>query len=56
MVWECQACGYIYDPQNTDAASKRSKSADNSVFPQDWTCPICGVGAEFFEEVNEEGD
>ncbi len=49
MVWECQACGYIYDRKNVDKASEVSPPTD---FPADWVCPICSVGPEFLEEVS----
>lgn len=37
----CMVCGYIFDPAEHD----------NTPFedmPQDWICPLCGVGKDQF--------
>ena len=53
MVWECQACSYIYDSRKTDSSSETlEKPAASSTPPADWVCPVCGVGPEFLEEVS----
>ena len=44
--YECQACGYIYDE-----AAEGTPWAD---LPDDWTCPVCGVGKDMFEKLPEE--
>ena len=38
----CDVCGYEYDP---DVEGK----AFNEL-PEDWVCPICGVGKDQFSE------
>jgi rubredoxin len=43
--YQCNACGYIYDP----AANKNVRFED---LPDDWTCPECGVGKDEFTAVN----
>lgn len=43
MKYKCVACGYIYD-DNVESV----KFAD---LPDDWTCPLCGVGKDMFEPV-----
>ena len=40
----CSICGYIYDPEQNDEVAFED-------LPNDWTCPVCGVGKEFFEKV-----
>lgn len=35
--WRCSLCGYIIE--------------DEAELPDDFTCPICGVGKEFFERI-----
>ncbi len=53
MVYECQACGYVYNQGNDDpAAVKETIDSSNKDIPSNWTCPVCGVGAEFLEEVS----
>lgn len=45
MKYKCMACGYIYD-DNVEAV----KFED---LPEDWVCPLCGVGKDMFEKVEE---
>ncbi len=53
MVWECQACSYVYDAKRVDKPPDGSVKASSSEdLPADWICPVCGVGPEFFEEVS----
>ncbi|MHA1987174.1 MAG: rubredoxin [Promethearchaeota archaeon] len=42
--WECTACGYIYDEEG-----EGTKFED---LPDDWTCPVCGVGKDMFEKID----
>lgn len=44
MVYKCTVCGYIYDEDKEGV-----KFAD---LPEDWKCPMCGVGKEQFELVD----
>ncbi len=45
MKYKCVACGHIYDE-----AVEGTKWED---LPEDWTCPLCGVGKDMFEPVEE---
>ena len=36
--WVCTVCGYVYDGD-----------VPFEDLPEDWLCPLCGVGKEFFE-------
>ena len=45
MKYKCIACGYIYDDENEDV-----KFVD---LPEDWVCPLCGVGKDMFQVVEE---
>ena len=38
----CDVCGYEYDP------GKEGKAFNE--LPDDWKCPICGVGKDQFSE------
>ncbi len=41
----CDACGYIYDPvENNNIAFDD--------LPEDWICPVCGVGKDLFSPVD----
>lgn len=46
----CTACGYIYDPAKGDPDSGIEPGTPFEKIPDDWVCPLCGVGKEEFEE------
>lgn len=43
--YECLVCAYIYDPKEHD-----NVSFDD--LPQDWVCPVCGVGKDQFVQTD----
>ena len=47
----CVICGYIYDPAEGDPDSGIAPGTSFEDIPNDWTCPVCGVGKEHFEEM-----
>ncbi|MGI6368439.1 MAG: rubredoxin [Anaerolineae bacterium] len=50
--WECQVCGYVYDPEVGDEVGGIAPGVAFEDLPEDWVCPECGVGKDMFEEVN----
>lgn len=46
----CEPCGYIYDPEVGDEDNNISKGTSFEDLPEDWVCPICGVGKDSFIE------
>ena len=44
----CGACGYIYDPALGDPDSGLAPGTAFEDIPEDWVCPICGVGKDMF--------
>ncbi len=46
----CTICGYVYDPEIGDPDNGVEPGTDFSKINDDWVCPDCGVGKEFFEE------
>jgi rubredoxin len=42
-------CGYIYDPQRGDKKGKISPGTPFEDLPEDWKCPLCGIGKRFFK-------
>ena len=52
--WECQSCGYIYDPAKGDPDGKIPPNTAFEDLPDDWVCPECGVGKEDFEKEEED--
>lgn len=49
--WECTACGYIYDPEEGDLDNRVEPGTPFEDIPDDWVCPQCGVGKEFFQKI-----
>ena len=49
-LWRCIACGYIYDPAKGDSDGGVDPGVEFADLPDDWICPICGVGKDMFEE------
>jgi rubredoxin len=49
--YECDACGYIYDPAEGDPDSGVPKGTAFEKLPDDWVCPLCGVGKDQFTKV-----
>lgn len=49
--WRCMACGYIYDPEKGDDDSGIASGTSFNDIPDDWVCPVCGVGKDMFEEI-----
>ena len=41
--YRCSVCGYIYDEEK-----EKVRFCD---LPDDWTCPVCGVSKDLFEEI-----
>lgn len=50
----CTVCGYIYDEIKGDPDSGIEPNTKWEDIPDDWTCPICGVTKENFEELEDE--
>ena len=46
MKYECSVCGYIYDEE-----IEGTKFED---LPDDWVCPLCGVGKDMFKKIEEQ--
>jgi len=44
----CEPCSYVYDPAEGDADGGIAPGTAFADIPEDWVCPVCGVGKEFF--------
>lgn len=51
VKWECQPCGYIYDPAEGDGDNGIEPGTAFEDLPEDWVCPVCGAAKEEFEKV-----
>ena len=46
----CGPCGYVYNPTEGDPDNGIAPGTAFEDLPEDWVCPICGMGKEEFEE------
>lgn len=44
----CDACGYVYDPAEGDLDNGIAPGTSFDDLPEDWVCPLCGVGKDQF--------
>ena len=47
----CIVCQYIYDPEIGDPDGGIAPGTKFEDIPEDWVCPLCGVGKSDFEKV-----
>ena len=44
----CDVCGYVYNPTEGDPENGIQPGTPFKDLPDDWLCPLCGVGKEAF--------
>ncbi len=44
----CDVCGYVYDPAEGDPDNGIQPGTAFEDLPEDWVCPLCGVGVDQF--------
>lgn len=49
----CIPCGWIYDPAEGDPESGIAPGTPFPDIPDDWTCPACGVGKDYFQPLDQ---
>ena len=49
----CNVCGYVYDPAAGDPDSGSQPGTAFEDIPEDWVCPLCGVGKDDFEPAED---
>lgn len=50
MKYICEVCGYEYDEAIGDPENRIEPGTKWEDIPEDWVCPLCGVGKEEFTE------
>lgn len=45
----CTVCQYVYDPYVGDPDNGIPAGTPFADLPDDWVCPVCGVGKDQFE-------
>jgi len=51
--YECEVCGYIYDPEAWDPEYDIEPGTSFEELPEDWVCPLCSVGKDQFRELDD---
>ena len=46
--YQCVVCDYIYDPTVGDEEASIPAGTPFEELPDDWVCPLCGVGKSDF--------
>lgn len=41
--YECDVCGYVYDPAEGDSMNGVAPGTAFEDLPDDWVCPVCGA-------------
>ena len=49
----CDVCGWVYDPAVGDPENGIEPGTAFADLPDDWVCPLCGVGKDEFSRVDE---
>ena len=49
--YQCTICGLVYDPIEGDPDGGIAPGTPFEDIPNDWVCPVCGVGKSDFEPV-----
>ncbi|ADO81832.1 rubredoxin [Ilyobacter polytropus] len=49
--WACVVCGYVYDSVIGDPDAGIEVGTAFEEIPEDWICPLCGVGKDQFEKI-----
>ncbi len=51
--YQCDVCHHIYDPSEGDPLNGIEAGTPFESLPDDWRCPVCGVGKDQFSEITE---
>lgn len=50
MKYVCTVCAYVYDEEKGDPESGIAPGTKWEDVPEDYLCPLCKVGKDYFEE------
>jgi rubredoxin len=50
--YECNLCGYIYDPTVGDSDNGVAAGTAFADIPEDWVCPLCGAPKSDFSPLD----
>lgn len=46
----CEVCDWVYDPAVGDPDNGIDPGTEFDDLPDDWVCPVCGVGKDQFKK------
>jgi rubredoxin len=49
--YQCNVCGYIYDPAEGDTGNGVQPGTAFSELPDEWRCPLCGADKSQFTKL-----
>lgn len=49
--YQCNVCGYIYDPAEGDPSNGVQPGTAFSELPEGWRCPLCGADKSQFTKL-----
>ena len=50
--FECNICGYVYDPEHGDPMGGIPAGTAFADLPEDWVCPMCGAPKSQFNSAD----
>ena len=53
MKYVCDVCGWIYDEELGDQDMDIAPGTKFEDLPEEFLCPLCSVGKEYFSEVKD---
>ncbi len=51
--YQCDVCGYVYDPAVGDPDGGIAPGTAFEDIPADWVCPVCGAAKDDFSPVED---
>ena len=51
--YRCTVCDWVYDPESGDPDAGIAPGTAFEDLPDDFVCPLCGVGKEDFEPIED---
>jgi rubredoxin len=52
--WVCEPCNYVYDPEVGDPENGIAPGTPWDEVPDDWLCPDCMLGKDYFAPVDDD--